>query len=165
MHMTLREVTKTRSEMLSLSDTSLGNLRVQRRRYLHQRRVPPSIFFTAAGRVSHDWGHTTTTQVLDVMAAAGVDGDDETYEWLANAAVRGVDFVTVSLCVNPGGIVKVARFCSWLRDDVLLSLCGLSALGIARGEPAGGVLLLVTWDCLLASEGWTCVAREEQAVP
>lgn len=34
-------------------------------------------------------------QVLDVMAAGGVDGDDETYEWLANAAVRGVDFVTV----------------------------------------------------------------------
>lgn len=34
-------------------------------------------------------------QVLDAMAAAGVEGDDETYEWLANAAVRGVDFVTV----------------------------------------------------------------------
>lgn len=32
------------------------------------------------------------------MAAGGVDGDDETYEWLANAAVRGVDFVTV--CVQ-----------------------------------------------------------------
>lgn len=31
------------------------------------------------------------------MAAGGVDGDDETYEWLANAAVRGVEFVTVSI--------------------------------------------------------------------
>lgn len=30
-----------------------------------------------------------------MMAAAGVDGNDETYEWLANAAVRSVDFVTV----------------------------------------------------------------------
>ncbi|CAN0364716.1 unnamed protein product [Ascophyllum nodosum] len=33
-------------------------------------------------------------KVLDAMAAGGVDGDDETYEWLANAAVRGVEFVT-----------------------------------------------------------------------
>lgn len=32
-----------------------------------------------------------------MMAAAGVDGDDETYEWLANAAVRSVEFVTVRL--------------------------------------------------------------------
>lgn len=37
------------------------------------------------------------SQVLDVLAAAGVDGDDETYEWLANAAVRSVEFVTVRL--------------------------------------------------------------------
>lgn len=33
--------------------------------------------------------------MLDAMAAARVDGDDETYEWLANAAVRDVEFVTV----------------------------------------------------------------------
>lgn len=34
-------------------------------------------------------------QVLDTMAAGGVDGDDETYEWIANAAVKDVEFVTV----------------------------------------------------------------------
>lgn len=51
-------------------------------------------------------------QVLDVMAAGGVDGDDETYEWLANAAVRGVDFVTVS-----------SVFCSYMRSALLLLLC------------------------------------------
>lgn len=34
------------------------------------------------------------------MAAAGVDGNDETYEWLANAAVRSVEFVTVRLRVG-----------------------------------------------------------------
>ncbi|CAN0445284.1 unnamed protein product [Discosporangium mesarthrocarpum] len=28
------------------------------------------------------------------MAAGGAEGDEETYEWLSNAAVRSVDFVT-----------------------------------------------------------------------
>eukprot|EP00752_Nemacystus_decipiens_P004542 g4146.t1 len=42
-------------------------------------------------------------KVLDVMAAGAVDGDDETYEWLANAAVRSVEFVTgaVSMATMP----------------------------------------------------------------
>eukprot|EP00903_Cladosiphon_okamuranus_P009791 g9308.t1 len=42
-------------------------------------------------------------KVLDIMASAGADGDDETYEWLANAAVRSVEFVTgaVSMATLP----------------------------------------------------------------
>lgn len=62
------------------------------------------------------------------MAAAGVDGDDETYEWLANAAVRGVDFVTVSA---PHSLPLL--FFS-------LSVCSFSNMAVA-GSGGGGYSL------------------------
>lgn len=62
-------------------------------------------------------------KVLDAMAAAGVDGNDETYEWLANAAVRGVDFVTVRLVVSASGATSAgALSCTSSQEDMMLAM-------------------------------------------
>ncbi|CAM9612596.1 unnamed protein product [Scytosiphon promiscuus] len=80
-------------------------------------------------------------KVLDVMAAAGVDGDDETYEWLANAAVRGVDFVTgaVSMATLPKEpVLPEAAFIGRSnvgKSSLINMVCNRKALAFTSKRP------------------------------
>ncbi|CAM9284812.1 unnamed protein product [Ectocarpus sp. 12 AP-2014] len=80
-------------------------------------------------------------KVLDVMAAAGVDGDDETYEWLANAAVRGVDFVkgAVSMATLPKEpVLPEAAFIGRSnvgKSSLINMVCNRKALAFTSKRP------------------------------
>ncbi|CAN0076461.1 unnamed protein product [Ectocarpus fasciculatus] len=80
-------------------------------------------------------------KVLDVMAAAGVDGDDETYEWLANAAVRGVDFIkgAVSMATLPEEpVLPEAAFIGRSnvgKSSLINMVCNRKALAFTSKRP------------------------------
>ncbi|CAN0264014.1 unnamed protein product, partial [Ectocarpus sp. 13 AM-2016] len=80
-------------------------------------------------------------KVLDVMAAAGVDGDDETYEWLANAAVREVDFVkgAVSMATLPKEpVLPEAAFIGRSnvgKSSLINMVCNRKALAFTSKRP------------------------------
>ncbi|CAN0325406.1 unnamed protein product [Ectocarpus sp. 12 AP-2014] len=75
------------------------------------------------------------------MAAAGVDGDDETYEWLANAAVRGVDFVkgAVSMATLPKEpVLPEAAFIGRSnvgKSSLINMVCNRKALAFTSKRP------------------------------